>query len=143
MRPICKKYENKKAHKIIIKISLYEMDSKDFLFVRTSDKPKIRRILIILDPTIAPIAMSVSFLLKALSVTKSSGRDVPNPMINIPVINAGILSLFERATDPITNLSPPIAKSKIPTGKSKAWKNISLFNNQKINSLLIKNVKNY
>ena len=83
------------------------------------------------------------FLLKALSVTKSSGRDVPNPMINIPVINAGILSLFERATDPITNLSPPTAKSKIPTGKSKAWKNISLFNNQKINSLLIKNVKNY
>ena len=96
-----------------------------------------------LDPIIAPIAMSVSFLLKALSVTKSSGRDVPNPMINIPVINAGILSLFERATDPITNLSAPTAKSKIPTGKNKAWKNISLFNNQKINSLLIKNVKNY
>ncbi len=96
------------------------MDSRDFLLVRTSDKPKIRRILIILDPIIAPIAISASFLLKALSVTNNSGRDVPNPMINIPVINAGILSLFERATDPTTNLSPPTAKSKIPTGKSKA-----------------------
>ena len=119
------------------------MDSRDFLFERTSDKPKIRRILIIFDPIIAPIAISASFLFKALSVTNNSGRDVPNPMINIPVINAGILSLFERATDPITNLSPPTARSKIPTGKSKAWKNISLFNNQKINSLLIKHVNNY
>ena len=71
------------------------MDSRDFLFVRTSDKPKIRRILIILEPIIAPIAMSDSFLLKALSVTNNSGRDVPNPIINIPVINAGILSLFK------------------------------------------------
>jgi hypothetical protein len=51
--------------------------------------------------------------------------------------------LFDKATDPKTNLSPPIAKSKIPIGKSKAWVNISLFNNQKNNSLLIKCVKNY
>ena len=54
------------------------------------------------------------------------------------VIKAGTFSLFDKATDPMTNLSPPIAKSKIPIGKSKYWVNISLFNNQKNNSLLIK-----
>ena len=45
---------------------------------------------------------------------------VPNPTIKIPVIKAGTLILFDKATDPKTSLSPPIAKSKIPIGKSKA-----------------------
>lgn len=125
------------------KISLLDIVSNDFLFERTRDKPKIKRIFIILEPIIAPIAISVSFLFKALIVTNNSGSDVPNPMIKIPVIKAGTFSLFDKATDPKTNLSPPIAKSKIPIGKSKAWVNISLFNNQKNNSLLIKCVKNY
>ena len=102
------------------KISLLDIVSNDFLFERTRDKPKIKRIFIILEPIIAPIAISVSFLFKALIVTNNSGSDVPNPMIKIPVIKAGTFSLFDKATDPITNLSPPIAKSKIPIGKSKA-----------------------
>ena len=125
------------------KISLLDIVSNDFLFERTRDKPKIKRIFIILEPIIVPIAISVSFLFKALIVTNNSGSDVPNPMIKIPVIKAGTFSLFDKATDPKTNLSPPIAKSKIPIGKCKAWVNISLFNNQKNNSLLIKCVKNY
>ena len=125
------------------KISLLDIFSNDFLFERIRDKPKIKRIFIILEPIIAPIAISVSSLFKALIVTNNSGSDVPNPMIKIPVIKAGTFSLFDKATDPKTNLSPPIAKSKIPIGKSKAWVNISLFNNQKNNSLLIKCVKNY
>ena len=135
--------KNKKAQIIMTKISLLDIVSNDFLFERTRDKPKIKRIFIILEPIIAPIAISVSFLFKALIVTNNSGSDVPNPMIKIPVIKAGTFSLFDKATDPKTNLSPPIAKSKIPIGKSKAWVNISLFNNQKNNSLLIKCVKNY
>jgi hypothetical protein len=102
------------------KISLMDIVSNDFLFERTRDKPKIKRIFIILEPIIAPIAISVSFLFKALIVTNNSGSDVPNPMIKIPVIKAGTFILFDKATDPKTNLSPPIAKSKIPIGKSKA-----------------------
>ena len=104
--------------------------------------PNINKILIIFEPIIAPIAISDSSLFRALNVTNNSGKEVPKPIMKIPVINPGTFSLLDKETEPTTSLSPPIANSIIPSGKKSVWINIFLFNNQKNNSPLIKYVRN-
>jgi len=96
----------------------------------------------ILDPITLPSATPAWFRNMLTMAVANSGKEVPKPIIKIPVINPGTLSLLDKETEPTTSLSPPIANSIIPSGKKSVWINIFLFNNQKNNSPLIKYVRN-
>ena len=121
----------------ITKISFEEIESIDLFFTKKRDIPKTKSIFAIFDPNIPPIAISGFPFSKARIVTKSSGKEVPNPNIKIPIIKGGTCSLLDKPLAPKTNLSPPTASNIIPKGKRKVSKSIVLFNNLMKISLLI------
>ena len=119
------------------KISFEEISSTDLSLTNKSDTPKTKSILAMLEPSIPPIAISEFPLSSACIVTKSSGREVPNPRIKIPIIKGGTFNLLDISFAPSTSLSPPKANNIIPRGKRRVSKSISFFNNLMKISLLI------
>ena len=79
--PIREKISNVINHK--------EIESIDLFFTKKRDTPKTKSIFAIFDPNIPPIAISGFPFSKARIVTKSSGKEVPNPNIKIPIIKGG------------------------------------------------------
>ena len=85
------------------------------IFDIKSPAPRTKRILDILEPITFPMEISGDFLIMASIETKSSGRDVPNPITIKPIKKSETPYLFPIATvldirksAPLTTRSSPI-----------------------------------
>jgi hypothetical protein len=76
--------------------------------------PNTRRILVILEPIIFPIAIPDLPYNAAFKLTPSSGREVPNATMVSPITNLEIFNLEAIWTDDFTNQSAPKYNNTVP-----------------------------
>ena len=70
-------------------------------------RPSMSRVLKMLDPRTLPMEMSELLAIAPVTLTTSSGQEVPNPTMVKPITNSLILSFLAMAEAPSTRKSAP------------------------------------
>lgn len=80
----------------------------------TADVPRIKRVLVILDPIMFPRAIPVLPRKLAKALTINSGADVPKATTVKPITKVEILNFLATEEDPSTTISAPLIKKINP-----------------------------
>ncbi len=89
------------------------------IFDINSAAPQTKRIFDILEPITFPIEISGDFLIIASIETRSSGRDVPNPITIRPIKKSDTPYLFPIATALDIRISAPLTTRNSPINNVK------------------------
>jgi hypothetical protein len=80
----------------------------------TAVTPRISAIFVIFEPYAFPRAIPGDWLIAACTDTISSGEEVPNPTISIPISNGDIPKWFAKEEAPFTNIFALQTSTRIP-----------------------------